>query len=351
MKIIKKYLLIVLTLFVIVGVINIPVLAQEIKKEQRIVKVAYPIQKYLSEVDESGARSGYSYEYLVKIAEFANWKLEYVNYPDRELNEQIIDSMKDLENGRVDIIGVMLKNSALEEKYLYPKENYGVVYTTLDVLDTNFNVTQTNLVLQKNLRVAALRNAKTRNAEVEAYLQSIKVDHEYIYCDSVEEQIAALNDGKADAMIKVSLTFLPNLRKVAEFAARPYYFIASKGNEELIKEMDDAILKIHHTDPFFENRLQAKYFNKTISDFSLNTAEKAFIEKEREIDVLFIPGYAPFAFVDRNNVLRGMSVTILDNIGKRTGLKFRYNVFDASMDLNDEISSGKYDMVVGPPHS
>ena len=92
----------------------------QVGQERRVVKVAYPEQQYLSEVGEAGNYDGYSYSYLKKIAEFANWELEYITYPGKSLDDQILAAMSQVESGEADLLGVMLRNSLLEARYQYP---------------------------------------------------------------------------------------------------------------------------------------------------------------------------------------------------------------------------------------
>ncbi len=319
--------------------------------EQRVIRFAYPEQKYLTEIDENGNFSGYSSEFLKKVAEFANWKLEYITYSDSDLNNQILESMDDILTGKADLVGAMLRNPDLEELYQYPSNNYGIVYTTLEVLDTNYLVIESNFTQLHPLRVAVMEKATTRNAELENFVLLSQLDCEYIYCKSVDEQMQALRNGTADAMLKVSLTFLPGLKQIAAFAPRPFYFVTQKGNDALIEELDQAILKIHATDPHFESRLRSKYFINTMADFSLGENEVAYVQDNPQLDVLLIPGYAPFAFVNDAGQLCGMSVTILDSIAQKVGLHCNYHVLADSEDSSEEIASGKYDIVIGPPHS
>ena len=318
---------------------------------QRVVRVAYPLQMYLTEMDENGNYSGYSAEYLKKVAEFANWKLEYVTYPGKTLNEQILEGMRMVESGEADLIGVMLKNDELQKKYLYPENNYGVVYTTLEVLENNLQVTEVNYMSKNPLRVAVLRQASTRNAELAAFAESAKMHYEYIYCDSVAEQIKTLQNGTADAILKVSLSFIPGLKPIAQFSPRPYYFISGHGNEALLEEMDKAIHKINLTDPYFQNRLRAKYFEKTISNFVLTDKEIQFVNRHTVVQVLVLPQYAPFSFLSRNGELGGIGISILNEIGRKVGLDFEYHILNKNKTAKEEIATGNYDMVVGPPHS
>ena len=319
--------------------------------KQRVVKVAYPEQKYLTEIDENGNYYGYSYDYLSKVAEFANWKLEYITYPDMSLNDQIMSSLNSIETGEADLLGTMLKNEKLEETYLYPERNYGMVYTTLEVLDTNLNITETNFMQLEPIKVAIIKKAKMRNAELEDYVRETKLNCEYVICDTVQEQIEALKNGSADAMLKVSLDFLPDLKQIAQFAPRPFYFASGKGNEELIAELDEAIRKVHVTDPYFESRLRSKYFINTIGDFSLSETESAYVTENPKLQVLLFPQYAPFSFVNKKGELCGMSVSLLNEIGNKSGIKFEYCIADENQNVSEQISSGKYDIVLGPPHS
>ncbi|MDD3414928.1 MAG: transporter substrate-binding domain-containing protein [Lachnospiraceae bacterium] len=342
-------------IFLILGVFlsSAPVLAAEMgpHREQRVVKVAYPEQKYLSEIDENGNYYGYTYDYLNKVAEFANWKLEYITYPDMSLNDQIMSGLAEVETGEVDLLGAMLQNKALEEKYLYPENNYGMVYTTLEVLDTNLDITEMNFMQMTPLKVAVLKDAETRNAELKEYVRETGVDCEYVVCETTDEQIEALKNGSADAMLKVSLTFLPDLKQIAQFAPRPFYFASGKGNEDLIEELDEAIEKIRITDPYFESRLSAKYFINTIGDFSLSETEAAYVLQNAKLQVLLFPQYAPFSFVNKKGELCGMSVSILDEIGEKAGIEFEYHIADENQTVDEQMISEEYDIVLGPPHS
>lgn len=342
-----------LCLTAVVFLFSVPVFAAEMgeQNDQRVVKVAYPEQKYLTEIDENGNYYGYSYDYLNKVAEFANWKLEYVTYPDMSLNDQIMAGLGELETGDVDLLGAMLQNEALEEMYLYPEHNYGMVYTTLEILDSNIEITEMNFMQMKPLKVAVLETAETRNSELEEYVREADMDCEYIVCETTDQQIEALKNGSADAMLKVSLTFLPDLKQIVQFAPRPFYFAAGKGKEELVAELDEAIEKIRITDPYFESRLSSKYFINTIGDFALSEAEAAYVEQNPKLQVLLSPQYAPFSFVNKKGELCGMSISILNEIGEKAGIEFAYHVADANQTVEEQMSSGEYDIVLGPPHS
>lgn len=55
-------------------------LVSAIGREQ-VIRVGYPIQKGLTEVDASGQYSGYTYDYLEEIAQYTGWDYEFVQVP------------------------------------------------------------------------------------------------------------------------------------------------------------------------------------------------------------------------------------------------------------------------------
>lgn len=319
-------------------------------QERRVVKVAYPEQQYLSEIGEAGNYDGYSYAYLKKIAEFANWELEYITYPDESLDDQILTAMSQVESGEADLLGVMLRNPALEAKYQYPENNYGAVYTTLEVLESNIEVTETTYMRKNPLRIAVLETSKSRNAELQTFATNSNLNVEYVYCASVPDQLEALENGSADALVNVSLNFLSGTKVIAEFAPRPFYFVSTSGNVELVAELDEAITKINETDPYFEDRLSSTYFQNSLVNFSLTADEERFVEENKELRVLLIPEFGPFAFVTADGELQGISVSILDAMAEKTGLSLNYHVLGKDEDVTSLLEESHYDIVVGPPY-
>ncbi len=321
----------------------------EASQARRVVRVAYPYQTNFSEVDETGRYIGYSADYLQKIAEFAGWELQFITYPGLPEDEQLTSALADVLSGEAELLGGMLYTDALADACLYSQNSYGVVYTTLETPVSNYRLKETNYKQVSPLRVAIEKRATARKAELESFAGNSGLQIEYVLCDTVDEQLEAIRAGDADAMVNVSLAFLPGMKKLAKFSSRPFYFVSGVGNTDLMAELDAAVEKINRTDPYFESRLQTQYFSETLSTFALSEEESAFVRDSGTISVLVCPRHAPFSFLNDDGELCGVAISILDEIAKASGLQFHYVLRDESEDFDTQIASGRYGLIVGPP--
>lgn len=169
-----------------------------------MVRVAFPEQPGMSYVGHTGKVTGYNYDYLEKISEYTGWQMEYVVYADADANKAVSQAMEDLQNGKVDLMGLLLKNQYTEELYAFPMYSYGMVYTTLCALATG-NLRETNVKSRSLLRIGLWETAKVRNAEVIAYLDAEKYNYEITYYPTAEAQQQGLQDGQVDLISSVSL--------------------------------------------------------------------------------------------------------------------------------------------------
>ena len=221
---------------------------------RKTVRVAFPEQAGMSYVGREGKVTGYNYDYLEKISEYTGWDMEYIAYPDEDANVAVSSALDDLSAGKVDLLGPLLKNEYTEQLYEFPENSYGMVYTTLCALSTS-SLRETNLQSRQPLVVGLWEQAETRNSEVLAFLNTEHYNYEIRYYATAQEQEQALRDGQVDVISSVSLSPITNTRIVEQFAARPFYFAATKGNTQLIQELDQTISTINQVEPQLQDRL------------------------------------------------------------------------------------------------
>ena len=75
----RRWLALALALALALGqAAAVPCSAAAPAEQTRKVRVAYPIQPGLTDVEADGSYTGYTYEYLEEIAQYTGWDYEFV---------------------------------------------------------------------------------------------------------------------------------------------------------------------------------------------------------------------------------------------------------------------------------
>lgn len=321
--------------------------AADTETGRQIIRVAFPTQEGMSFFGHSGKVTGYNYDYLEKISEYTGWEMEYVPYGSADGNEAVGSAISDLQEGKVDLLGPLLKNKATEEMFEFPDNSYGTVYTTLCALSSS-SVRENNIYNVDLLRVGLWKTAETRNNEVIAFLDSENMPYEITYYETSEEQLEAFNNGSVDVISSVSLSPVANSKIVAQFAPRPYYFASTKGNTELIEKLDETIELIDQVDPNLQDTLYNNYFRVVNDAFRLTDKQKEVISEQKTLRVICSENAAPFTY-KMNDEPTGMLVSILNDFAEKTGLAVEYTFCESREDVRKLLSEGSYDVLIGIP--
>ena len=290
----------------------------------RVVKVGYMDQKGVLSRDENGEYSGYTYDYLIQIAQFTGWTYEFVEAPGETAGERAMNLITLLNDGAVDIEGGMAYSSALATMYEYPKNSYGTTHTSLFAPADNQAVSQTNLYTQDVLRVAILSSAKQRRAELERFCEVNKITLETIDCATTDEMKEKTLSGEADVFLEIDINIQEGFIIAASFDARPYFFGAPKGQRAIIDEIDTTIARINESNPTLQSTLYEKYFNASVSELNLTPVQAAFAEKHETLRVGVIAEKAPLQSLNnQTGNFQGVSMGVLDYLSEKQGFHLR----------------------------
>lgn len=320
------------------------------KPRSRTVRVAYPVQQGLTNIDEYGNYSGYSYEYLQEIAQYTGWDYEFVQV-EGTADERLIKLMDMLEKGEIDLMGDLTYSEDMAKRFDYASHSYGVSETVLQVPYDSVLENAINSQIQQTLTVAAPRKSKRSKAELEDYCVMNLLTPKYVYCDSVEEQLEAVREGRAQVMLNTSFNYVEGVRTIAKFAPKPMYFIMTKGADpSMMEALNDAIVSIEQADPTFANALYEKYFAPPHETLTLTDEEKAYIESAGTLKVGVMTNNPPFQY-DSGGAFKGITVDLLAYITEKTGLNFEIIPYDSPQEVYDQAGRGTVQIVAGMPYS
>lgn len=312
-------------------------------EEDRVVRVGYPIQEGLTEIDEDGNYSGYTYEYIQEMALYNGWHVEFVQV-DGDVNESLSTLMKMLEDGEIDLMGGMSYNEAMDEIYDYSSRSYGIAYTTLVILNNKTFIVDSTSV--QRVRIAVHKNANKRLKELNEYCEMNLIEPEYLYYESSEEMLAAMKNGDADAMLSTSAEFIDGVRTVAKFAPKPFYFITTSGDSELVKEINMALQNIEQTNPYFMSQMEEKYFSSMKDQLVISDEEQAFIDEGNVFKAGILINQPPFQYQDEHGELKGIAFDVLNSIAEKTGLKIEWVPIETSAQLDKMMANKEIDIRV-----
>lgn len=336
----KKLYIIILVLLLSFGNI-IPIQA----KDRKVIKVGYPIQQGLTEKDEEGNYIGYTVDYLNEIKKYTGWSYEFVEV-DGDLNEQLITLLKMLEDGEIDVMGGMVYSDDMAQIYDYPGYNYGVAYTTLAVRKDDGRWIADDFQHWDGIKVGIYGKVTKRMQELEKFANVNGFTYEVVEKDNYEEMLASLESGEIDAMLQVDISMEEDLRAIAKFSPVPYYFAISKGNQDLVREMNSALSNIASGNPYLQANLYEKYFNVN-DEFVLSEENRKYIESLGTIKVLLMDGNAPIQYYDKK--AKGIAVSYLEKIKEKTGLQYEIIVTHEEKECMSLIKNRKIDLILGVP--
>ncbi|WP_400238520.1 transporter substrate-binding domain-containing protein, partial [Methanomethylophilus alvi] len=168
-----------------------------------------------TEVDENGRYSGYTYDYLQEIAQFTGWDYEFVQVPGND-DESISTLMEMLEAGEIDLMGGMLYQESMAQRYDYDGYSYGTVNTVLQVLIEDEIAAFDPQELQ-HMRVAILGSSTVRRQKLLDFCEKNRITPELVPCENKEEQVRALKEGRADALLNTSANPIEGVRTLVKF--------------------------------------------------------------------------------------------------------------------------------------
>lgn len=315
---------------------------------QRVVRVGYMDIPGMISRNADGSLEGYTYDYLQRIAQFTGWTYEFVKAEGETSNEQAIDLMNMLEDGRIDLESGMTYSPALDDTYEYPRNSYGTAHTSLFVPNENAGITATNLFTEGPLHIAILSSAKQRREELDYFCEKNNLAYTTVECASNSELAQKVRSGEADAFLSIDISPVEGFHVVTSFAGRPFFFAAPKGDRTIIDEIDRTIERINESNPQLQSNLYEKYFGKTSASFALNAEELAFARNHDTLRVGVISEKAPLqSFDKKTGELKGVSRDMLDYVEKQTGLTFEIVPIDRSDNLLDAVRTADEEVVAG----
>lgn len=306
----------------------------------RIIRVGYTLIEGLFMKDEEDNYYGYDYDYLKQIAQYTGWDYEFVE-ADGDKNTQITTLMEMLKKGEIDLLADTRYFESLIADYDFSNEPYGSSYNVLAVKNDSELMDINSLIAKKDLKIGVLEHAEARHEVLKQFAYTSGISYTQIDCNNEEDLVHKYENNEVDTILLTDLTMPKEFYPIAKFTPTPFYFITTKGNTQIISELNQAQVNINKLNPTLSSDLYNRYFNANINEFQLNISELNFLKEHREINVLLCSGASPIRY--------GVGKDILEKLATETGITFHYTYAKTFEDCKRKALTNQYEIVLGLP--
>lgn len=286
--------------------------------EGETVKVGvFPLGEFHN-FDEDGNAYGYDIDYMNQIAEQTHWNVEYVK------TENWVDATAKLESGEIDLLAPAQKIESLEEKFDYAAFSMGTEYAAIYTRADRDDLLYEDFDAMSTLKYGGAENSTFTQKFLEEYSVKAGFTPDINYYANTTELFDALNSGEVDAIVTNIMFYNEDIKLLGSFSALPVYYIAGKGKEDLLAELNDAMATVRVKNPTLEAELMSEYF-PIFSDTQMTYQEKKYVEGVDAVTIGYEVNHRPLSYQDeKTGEYKGITRDILDRISELSGIKFNY---------------------------
>lgn len=314
----------------------------------KIVRVAVQNISPMLYYDENGDVTGYDYDYLMAIAKYTGWKYEFVPYIDGNGDENMAE---DLKSRKIDIACSAAKTSDAfnSDSHAFTEFSEGVIYTTINVRKGEDRFSSFDIsTLNNGCKIGVVNRAVASIDGLKAYLEANGLAPEIVGYQTFDSLVSALKSGEVDAMLSKDVTNVPDTNILIRFSPQEFYFVTGKGNDEIIRGLNTAMLNILNFEPLLQKQLTEKYLSySNYNELVLSKDEKAYIASLAPIKIASGVNIKPLEYFDANGKFTGLTADVLSELTNRTGIKFQIQPYDTINDAVNAVRNGKADIVSG----
>ena len=260
--------------------------------EAKVVRVGWFDSTY-NTVDEYGQRSGYAYEYQLKISAYTGWRYEYVSAGWSELLSMLV-------NGEIDMLSDVSYTEERKELMLFPSLPMGAEEYFIFIAADNDEISSNDYSTLNGRRVGV--NKDSIQAEfLKDWAKRSGVSFELVEVTCSEaESLDMLHNGKLDAYATVDSFIDPaGAKPFCKIGSSDFYFAVTKSRPDLLRELESAMSSIQDENRYYNQQMFEKYVRHTGANSFLSVDELNWLEDHGEVVVGYIDNNLAFCASDK----------------------------------------------------
>ena len=318
--------------------------AAETSSEQKTVTVGYYLKKDFQEgMGDDKPKSGYSYEYLQKIASYTGWHYKYVYGDWQQLYNKLV-------SGQIDMLAGVAYTKERSQLIDFP--DYDMCQETFYIYK---NASDTSMQCGNISSYSGKKIGVVKNSMMSSYLNTwfskTHAKADVIYYDAFADCSSDFYNKKIDAFVSADniVSSYTGVFPVEKLGKEPYYLAVSKGHKNLLNELNMSLSVIDGQDGLFLNELKNKYSSDTSVNVYLSDKELQWIENHNSITIGYLKNYLPYCDEDKDGEVTGLVSEIIPAIFSSLpgsyNPKIIYKSYDSHEDLFAGLRKGDVDVI------
>ncbi len=308
------------------------------KEEPQKVRVGYYENEVFQEGAKEGAvKSGYAYEYYLKLSEYTGWDYEYVYGSFGDIYAMVL-------NGEIDLIAGLAYKDERVELISYPELPMGSESYSFVKHDSDADIT-TDPRSFGGKKIGVLDSAMVD--VLGKYLDAHDIDAEVLTFADYEELfrefdakdidiLAAEGDGAHDRA---------HAEVLFAFGGSDYYLCVNKARPDLLAELNTAQSMLASEEPNYLNSLNMKYYPASVSSRAFSVSEKEWADTHSELHIGYLENYLPYSDTNGSGEVTGMVKDLIPEIFEELGLDGITVIYTGYKSYDEMISAMQSDTI------
>ncbi len=305
------------------------------KSEQRVIRVGYmPNEGYISQIDKD-SYEGYMCEYMEMLGYYGDWQCEYVEGTLEECLEWLAE-------GKIDIFPGIVAESVRE----------GIVLSELPLTQNKDSI----YTLKSYARpgdMESLQNCRIGYVEgtnlYPEFFEEQGINCEFKPYDNMVEVLEALKERKVNAALGTVCTSSVDMSLIANVSPNTIYVGFHAGDENLKKQVEEALKMVSMEMPELLTELKSKYDADANQKHGviLSQVEKEYIEKDTMLRIAYVRDDLPSEYRTEAGGAAGINVEIVNKVLENVGMTPYWIPVRSTQEGLDYLKNGLVEAVAG----